>query len=234
MKAGSIGGLEALLKMLEEREIPVRLADIGDISKAEIIEAEAVAERDPYLGAIIGFDVKVLPEAKESAERVQIITSEVIYDAVEGYVQWVAKKKEEDERTALQGVTMPAKVKALKGNFFRRNDPAVFGVEVLAGRLRPKVRLMNKKGEEVGMVEQIQENGKNIPEAAKGMQVAISVKGPTLGRTIKEEEDLYTFPTSHDAKILKGKYASTLGPDDRKALEEIVAIRSVKDMLYGF
>jgi translation initiation factor 5B len=234
VKAGSIGGLEALLKMLEERAIPVRLADIGDISKAEIIEAEAVAERDPYLGAIVGFDVKVLPEAKESAGRVQIVTSEVIYDAVEGYVQWAAKKKEEDERTALQGVTMPAKVKALKGNFFRRNDPAVFGVEVLAGRLRPKVRLMNQRGEEVGVVEQIQDNGKNIPEAGKGMQVAISVKGPTLGRTIKEDEDLYSFPTSHDAKILKGKYAATLSPDDQQALEEIVAIRSAKDMLYGF
>jgi translation initiation factor 5B len=234
VKAGSIGGLEALLKMLEERGIPVRLADIGDISKAEIIEAQSVAERDPYLGAIIGFDVKVLPEAKESAERAKIITSEVIYDAVEGYVQWTAKKKEEDERTALQSVTMPAKIKALKGNFFRRNDPAVFGVEILEGRLRPKVRLMNQSGEEVGLVEQIQENGKNIPEAPKGMQVAISVKGPTLGRTIKEDEDLYTFPTSHDAKILKGKYASTLTADDQRALDEIIAIRSAKDMLYGF
>src|SRR5580700_6967200 len=171
VKAGSIGGLEALLKMLEDRAIPVRLADIGDISKAEIIEAESVAERDPYLGAIIGFDVKVLPEAKESAERAQIITSDVIYDAVEGYVQWTVKKKEEDERDALKGVTMPAKVKAMKGNFFRRNDPAVFGVEVLAGKLRPKVRLMNQRGEEVGLVEQIQDNGKNIQEAGKGMQV---------------------------------------------------------------
>ena len=234
VKAGSIRGLEALLKMLEERAIPVRLADIGDISKAEIIEAESVAERDPYLGAIIGFDVKVLPEAKEAAGRAQIITSEVIYDAVEGYVQWTAQKKAEDEKNALQNVTMPAKIKALRGNFFRRNDPAVFGVEVLAGRLRPKVRLMNQKGEEIGVVEQIQDNGKNIQEASKGMQVAISVKGPTLGRTIKEDEDLYTFPTSNDAKILRGKYATTLGPDDQQALEEIVAIRSAKDMLYGF
>ncbi|HVC26554.1 MAG TPA: translation initiation factor IF-2 [Nitrososphaerales archaeon] len=234
VKAGSIGGLEALIKMLEERSIPVRLADIGDISKAEIVEAESVAERDPYLGVILGFDVKVVPEAKESASRVQIITSEVIYDTVEGYVQWVAKKKEEAERTALQNVTMPAKVKALKGNFFRRNDPAVFGVEILSGKLRPKVRLMNQRGEEIGIVEQIQENGKNIPEAGKGMQVAISVKGPTLGRTIKEDEDLFTFPTSHDAKILKGKYAAALGPDDQQALEEIVAIRSAKDVLYGF
>jgi hypothetical protein len=41
-------------------------------------------------------------------------------------------------------------------------------------------------------------------------------------------------PTSHDAKLLKGKYASALGPDDQVAFREIVAIRSAKDMLYGF
>lgn len=234
VKAGSIGGLEALLKMLEDRAIPVRLADIGDISKAEIVEAQSVAERDPYLGAIIGFDVRVLPEAKESAEGARIITSEVIYDAVEGYVNWVAEKKADDERNALQRVTMPAKIKALKGNFFRRNDPAVFGVEVLAGKLHPKARLINQRGEDVGVLEQIQENGKTIAEATKGMQVAISVRGPTLGRTIKEEEDLYTLPSSADAKLLKGKYAASLSPDDREALEEIVSIRSVKDVLYGF
>jgi translation initiation factor 5B len=33
VKAGSIGGLEALLRMLEERGVPVRQADIGEISK---------------------------------------------------------------------------------------------------------------------------------------------------------------------------------------------------------
>jgi translation initiation factor 5B len=234
VKAGSIGGLEALLKMLEERSIPVRMADIGDISKNEMVEAEAVAENDPYLGAIIGFDVKVLQEAKESAGRVKIITSEVIYDAVEGYVQWAAQKREEDQRTALQSITLPAKIRAIPGNFFRRNDPAVFGVEVLAGRLKPKVRLMNEKGEEVGFVEQIQDNAKPIQEAARGMQVAISVKGPTLGRQVKEGETLYTFPTSHDVKVLKGKYGATLGEDGAEALQEIVAIRSEKDPLYGF
>jgi translation initiation factor 5B len=129
---------------------------------------------------------------------------------------------------------MPAKIKALRGNFFRRSDPAVFGVEVLAGRLRPKARLMNQRGEEVGVVEQIQENGKSIPEAKRGMQIAISVKGPILGRTIKEDEDLYTFPSSHDAKILKGRYASTLDGGEQQVLEEIVVIRSAKDVLYGF
>jgi translation initiation factor 5B len=234
VKAGNIGGLEALLRMLGQREIPVRSADIGDISRNDIVEAEAVAEHDPYLGAIIGFDVKVLQDAKESAKAAEIITSEVIYDAVEGYVQWAAKKREEDQRNALQTVTGPAKIKALPGSFFRRNDPAVFGVEVTAGKLKPKVRLMDASGVELGTVEQIQENGKPVQAATKGMQVAISVRGPTLGRQIKENDDIFTFPTSQDVKLLRGKLAATLTPDDEAVLEEIVTIRSAKDMMYGF
>ena len=97
------------MRMLAQREIPVRSADIGDISRNDIIEAEAVAEHDPYLGAIIGFDVKVLQDAKENAKAAQIITSDVIYDAVEGYVQWAATKSMEDERSALSTMTVPGK-----------------------------------------------------------------------------------------------------------------------------
>lgn len=234
VKAGNIGGLEALVRMLEQRQIPVRAADIGDISRNDIVEAEAVAEHDPYLGAIIGFDVKVIPDAKEESSRVQIITSDVIYDAVEGYVQWAAKKREDDQKNALSMITAPAKIKALPGMFFRRNDPAVFGVEVLGGKLKPKVRLMDASGVELGTVEQIQDNGKPVPEATMGMQVAISVRGPTLGRQIKENDSIFTFPTSADVRMLRGKYAGTLGQDDEAVLEEIVAIRSAKDMMYGF
>jgi translation initiation factor 5B len=234
VKAGNIGGLEAIIRMLDQREIPVRMADIGDITKRDMIEAEAVAEHDPYLGAIIGFDVKVVPEAKEAAKRAQIITSDVIYDAIENYVQWAASKREEDERSALSTITPPVKLKALPGMFFRRNDPAVFGVEVMAGRLKPKVRLMDSSGVELGVVEQIQENAKPVQEAAKGMQVAISVRGPTLGRQIHENDLVYSFPTSHDVKLLKGDLSSTLTPDASEALDEIISIRSVKDMMYGF
>lgn len=234
VKAGNIGGLEALLRMLDQRGIPVRMADIGDITKRDIIEAEAVSEHDPYLGVIVGFDVKVVAEAKESAKGAQIITSDVIYDAIEGYVQWAARKREEDERNKLSTIVPPARLKALPRMFFRRNDPAVFGVEITAGRLRPKVRLIDSNGVELGVVEQIQENAKPVSEATRGMQVAISVRGPTLGRQIKENDVLYSFPTSADVRLLKGDLAGTLKEDDREALEEIVHIRSAKDVMYGF
>ena len=234
VKAGSVGGLEALLRMLEERGIPVRQADIGDISKNDIIDAEVVGEHDPYLGAILAFDSKVLPEAKEHLGGVQTFVSAIIYEVIDNYASWAAAKRAEDERVALSNLTRPCKLKALPGAFFRRNDPAVFGVEILAGRLRPKVRLMSLDGKELGTVGQIQDKGKAVLEAGSGDKVAISVDGPTLGRQVKENDVFFTMPRSHEAKLLRTKLSGSLSQDEVEALTEIVALKSRADPLYGF
>ncbi|MDG6988993.1 MAG: translation initiation factor IF-2 [Nitrososphaerota archaeon] len=234
VKAGSIGGLEAVLRMLEERGVPVREADIGDISKNDIVDAQVVGEHDPYLGAILGFDSKVLPEAKDHASSSSIFVSSIIYEVIDSYVNWAAAKRESDEKAALSSLTRPCKLKAIPGAFFRNRDPAVFGVEIIAGRLRPKVRLMNTLGTELGTVEQIQDQGKALPEAKDGDEVAISVDGPTLGRQVRENDTLYAMPRSHEAKALRTKLLGSLNEAEREVLEEIVAIKSKSDPMYGF
>ncbi|MGD1055121.1 MAG: translation initiation factor IF-2 [Nitrososphaerales archaeon] len=234
VRAASVGGLEALLRMLEEREIPVRRADIGDITKNDIVEAEVVGEHDPYLAAILGFDSKVLSEAKEFVGSTPIFVSGVIYEVIDNYANWAAAKRESDQKGALSNMTRPCKLRVLSGAFFRRNDPAVFGVEVLAGLLKPKVRLMSSDGRELGTVEQIQDNGKAVAEVKQGGKVAISVDGPTLGRQIKEEDTIYTLPRSHEARMLRTKFLDSLTEDERKALEEIIKIKGLTDPMYAF
>jgi translation initiation factor 5B len=234
VKAGSIGGLEALLRMLEERGIPVRQADIGDISKNDIIDAQVVGEHDPYLGAVLGFDAKVLPEAKDYVGSNPIFVSAIIYEVIDNYINWSTSKREADEKAALSSLTRPCKLKVIPGTFFRRNDPAVFGVEITAGTLRPKVRLMSAQALELGTVQQIQDQGKALNEAKEGDKVAISVDGPTLGRQIKENDTIYTMPKSHEAKALRTKLLGSLTPNERAALEEIIAIKSPSDPMYGF
>jgi translation initiation factor 5B len=234
VKAGSIGGLEALLRMLEERGIPVRQADIGEISKNDIVDAQVVGEHDPYLGAILGFDSKVLPEAKEYVGTSPIFVSAIIYEVLDNYVNWAAAKRDSDEKAAMSSLTRPCKLKVIPGTFFRRNDPAVFGVEIVAGRLRPKVRLMSTDGTELGTVEQVQDQGKALAEARQGEKVAISVHGPTLGRQVKENDTIYTMPRSHEAKALRTKLYASLSEDEHKVLDEIVQIKAAADPLYGF
>ena len=234
VKAGSIGGLEALLRMLEERGIPVRQADIGDISKNDIVDAQVVGEHDPYLGAILAFDSKVLPEAKDYVGSSPIFASSIIYEVIDNYANWAAAKRESDEKAALSSLTRPCKLKVVPGTFFRRNDPAVFGVEILAGRLRPKVRLMSVEGIELGTVEQVQDQGKALNEAKEGDKVAISVDGPTLGRQVKENDTIYTMPRSHEAKLLRTKLLGSLTQKEVEALNEIISIKSPTDPLFGF
>lgn len=234
VKAGSVGGLEALLRMLEERGIPVRQADIGDISRNDIVDAQVVGEHDPYLGAILGFDSKPLPEAKEYAASTPIFISGIIYEVVDNYVTWSTATREADQKAALASVTRPCKLKAIPGAFFRKNDPAVFGVEVIAGKLRPKVRLMDSKGKELGTVEQIQDKGKSLQEANSGEKVAISVEGPTLGRQVKENDLIYTLPRSHDVKLIRAKYLDSLSPEEVGVLDEIVRLKSESDPMFGY
>ena len=234
VKAGSIGGLEALLRMLEERGIPVRQADIGDISKNDIIDAQVVGEHDPYLGAVLGFDAKVLPEAKDYVGSNPIFVSAIIYEVIDNYANWAVASREADEKAALSNLTRPCKLRVIPGTFFRRNDPAVFGVEISAGTLRPKVRLMSAQGLELGIVQQIQDQGKALSDAKDGDKVAISVDGPTLGRQIKENDVIYTMPKSHEAKALRTKLLGSLTPNERGVLQEIIAIKSPADPMYGF
>jgi len=234
VKAGSVGGLEALLRMLEERGVPVRQADIGDISKNDIVEAQVVGEHDPYLGAILAFDSKVLPEAKEFVGTNPVFVSGIIYEVIDNYSNWAASRRDSDERAALSALTRPCKLRAIPGDFFRRSDPAVFGIEILAGRLKPKVRLMNSSGAELGTVEQIQDKGKAITDAKLGDKVAISVSGPTLGRQIKEGDTIYTLPRSHEARLLRTKLAPSLSQDEREALQEIIEIKAPTDPLFGY
>ncbi|MDE1853004.1 MAG: translation initiation factor IF-2 [Thaumarchaeota archaeon] len=234
VKAGSIGGLEALLRMLEERGVPVRQADIGDISKNDIIDAQVVGDHDPYLGAILGFDSKVLPEAKDYVGTSPIFVSAIIYEVLDNYVNWAAAKRESDEKAALSGLTRPSKLKVIPGTFFRRNDPAVFGVEIVAGRLKPKVKLMSTEGVELGTVEQVQDQGKALTEAKEGDKVAISVDGPTLGRQVKENDTIYTMPRSHEARLLRTKLVGSLTMKEKEVLDEIIRIKSSADPLFGF
>ena len=234
VKAGSVGGLEALLRMLEERGVPVRQADIGDISKNDIVEAQVVGEHDPYLGAILAFDSKVLPEAKEYVGTNPVFVSGIIYEVIDNYSNWAATKKDADERAALSALTRACKLRAIPGDFFRRSDPAVFGVEILGGTLKPKVRLMNGVGVELGTVAQIQDKGKAISQAKAGDKVAVSVSGPTLGRQIKEGDVIYTLPRSHEARLLRTKLSASLTEDEKAALQEIMQIKEPTDPLYGY
>jgi len=97
LKADALGSLEALERQLRERGIAIRRADIGDISRRDVVEAGTVAKSDPLLAAVLAFNVKVLPDAEQEArtQEVPILQESVIYKLMETYESWSKQRREE-------------------------------------------------------------------------------------------------------------------------------------------
>jgi len=206
------------------------------VTRRDVVEAEMVAEKDRYHGVILAFNVKVLPDAQEEIERrnIKVFSNPVIYSLIGDYLQWVEDERDAIERREFSSITPLCSFRILKGYVFRRSDPAVVGVEILKGRLKQKSDVMDEQGKTVGTIRQIQEESKTIDEATIGTQVAVSIDGPMVGRQINESDRLLTVPKSEEVKLLLGKFASRLSPDEAEVLNDIVVIRRKKNPLYGF
>ena len=225
LKADTLGSLEAIAESLTRNNVPVRLADVGDVSKRDVTEVSVVKEHEPLYGAILAFNVKILPDAEEEAKinGVQIFQEKIIYHLIDNYLSWLKAQSEAKLEQQFEKLVKPGKIRIMEGYVFRRAKPAIFGVEILAGRIKPKYVLVRAEdGEEVGEIQQIQEKGKALPEAEQGMQVAISMDKPMVGRHIFEKDLLYVKLSEPDAKVLLTAFMARLTAEEQETLNEYV------------
>ncbi|NOR77893.1 MAG: translation initiation factor IF-2 [Methanophagales archaeon] len=223
IKADTMGSLEALASELRDEEIEeIKKAEVGNISKRDVIDAGTVKNR--YSGVILGFNVDLLPDAKEMVREngIPVFISDVIYRLIEEYKDWVKGEKEKEKREIIERLPTPAKIKILPGCVFRQSKPAIVGVEVLGGKIQTGVELIKADGTNIGTINEIQDKAESIKSAGLGMQVAISMKKPTVGRQINENELLYVDISKEEAKALSG----LLSADEEDVLEELMKLKS--------
>jgi translation initiation factor 5B len=236
LKCDTIGSLEALTEMLRRQQIPISMADIGPVTRRDVMEAKAVKENDRHLGVILAFNVKISPEAQTEAENyhIKLFHDKVIYSLMDNYTQWVDEDSADLENSMFSELTPIGKFTFLKGYIFRNNNPAVFGIRVDVGKLRQKIAFMNKSGNKIGTIHQLQDKGKSIDSAKTGQEVACSVKNVTVGRQIKEEDVFYTLPPPDDAKQYLKKFKHKLSSEELQVLNKIVEIIRVQNPVYGY
>jgi translation initiation factor 5B len=223
LKTDTLGSLEAIAEILQRNSVPIRLADVGDVSKRDVTEASVVKDHEPLYGAVLAFNSKILPDAQEEAQNkgVPVFEHNIIYHLVDNYLDWMRKEQEARSAKEFEKLVTPAKLKVLPGFVFRRAKPAIFGVEI-AGKIKPKVQLIGADGEDLGEILQIQDKGKAVSEAGTGMQVAVSLEKPVFGRNINEGDTLYAkVPESH-ARAMLTKFQARLSPEELDALNEYV------------
>ncbi|MCX6773585.1 MAG: GTP-binding protein [Candidatus Micrarchaeota archaeon] len=223
IKTDSLGSAEALLRLLKEKSIPISKVGIGPVSREDIMFAKSMGHKNKFFNVVLAFNVKMGKEIASisEAEKVKIVWSDIIYRVIDDYQQWKSDEEIRLKNNLKNEIAFPASIKVMGGDyFFRISDPAVFGVEVLKGTLKPGVQLMDRKGNILGEVKGIQDKNVAMPEAPKGSKMAISVSGITLKKDINGNENLLTFMSRHEINLWKDNIG-LLNDEERELFREI-------------
>jgi len=226
VKTDTLGSLEAVTQFLQDRKVPVRVADVGNIVKRDIVEAKAAGDTEPLNAVVLGFNVKFAPDIEDLAAEygVETFLNEVIYRLYDDYNAWLIVRKEQAKAESLGALIRPGKLELMPEYVFRQKDPAIVGVKV-HGVIKPRTGVINSDGKRVGTILQIQDRSVPVDEATNGMEVAVSIRGPTIGRQVKSDEVLYTdIPDKHILAMRK-KFLDDLLPSEKEVLQEITEIK---------
>ena len=226
LKADSIGSIEAISRLMKAEGLGISKKGIGNITKRDIMDAFTMIATDPLNAVVMGFNVKVDQDAEEIAQSsgIKILTGEIIYKLLDDYKLFLDERKRKINAKAEDTIVFPGEIRILRNSCFRVSNPAVFGVEVLFGRVRQGYYLMNDAGAVIGKIKEVQKDRSSVAVAKKGDQVAISVDGPTFGRQIWEELKLYTRVGDADARLLEGEFKNLIDAEEASLLKKILGI----------
>ena len=163
---------------------------------------------------------------------VTIISNDIIYKLIDDSVEWIVAKTKEIERQKLESLHMPFKIKILNNCIFRASSPAIIGVEVVSGVLKPGAPLITELGKRVGKVKGIKDKETTLKELKVGESAAISVEDLIIGRHAQENDYLFSFMGEENFRNLK-KNADLLSESEKKAMKDLAEVMRKENNLWG-
>ncbi|MEM0149875.1 MAG: translation initiation factor IF-2 [Candidatus Micrarchaeaceae archaeon] len=227
LKADSIGSIEALARLLKSENFSISKKGLGEVTKRDVLDAFSMHATDPKGAVVIAFNVGIDGEAADTARYsgIKIIEGNIIYKIIDDYKAYVEEMDRLSREQTEKDVIFPAEIHILRGSCFRVSHPAIFGMTVVSGRVKPGDVIMNSEGEVIGRVKGIQNDKLPVDTAKKGDSMAMSMDEPTFGRQIKDEDVLYTRVRDNDEKLLLYKAPDLLDDEEKALLNKIIDIK---------
>ncbi|WP_410320070.1 translation initiation factor IF-2 [Methanobrevibacter sp.] len=235
VKADTLGSLEAIVKLLRELDIPIREADIGDISRRDIINSSIALNENDTHGAIIAFNVSVHQNSEEDLKNsdVKLFKGDVIYQIIEDYESWIDEIEKAKKKAFYDAIIKPAKFMSLPKLVFRQSKPAIIGIESLSGTVKQGQTLINKNGEYVGVIASMEDKGETLPDIPRGQRVAMAIKDAIVGKHFDEGDELYVDIPEKHYKFIEREFKEKLTEDEFETLYEFVEIKRKQDPDWG-
>ena len=235
VKADTLGSLEALASELKDRRIPIKRAEVGNISKRDLLDAKTI--KKPTHRALLAFNVKVLPDAEEALatkdyEEIKVLASDIIYHLLDEYEAWVKVKSQDVDKHLRETMTFPGKLLLMPDHVFRTHKPAIVGVRVLGGRIRVDQKVLLTDGRVVGSIKSIRRGEESVREATQGEEVAVAIDEVTIGRQLDQGDVVYVDVPEGDAR----KFLRTpgmLNHDESEVLKEIQRVKQKESRFWA-
>ena len=231
IKADAIGSLEALAYEARNADIPIRKYGLGEISRRDIMET-AAAHGDQSNRVILAFNVPMSKDAQAEleAQNVRVFSNAVVYRLIEEYIEWKEESQRQSEADKRAEFPFPAKIKILPNHVFRASKPAIVGIRVLAGRVRPGLKLIGEDGRPLGKIRSLRDGEDPVKEAKQGDEVACAIDDITIGRQADEDDVMYVDLLASSVKEFP-KYGITA--DEQQVLDEVVRIKRREEPFWG-
>ena len=230
IKADAIGSLEALAFEAKAASIPIRKYGVGEISRRDVVDAAACNTK--LNRVILGFNAELSKDAvaEPAAQGVKVFSNPVVYRLIEEYQEWLDETKKRQEADKRSEFAFPAKFKILPNCVFHAAKPAIVGVRVLAGRIRPNQRLIMPDGRSMGKIRSIRSGEEVVKEAIQGQEVAVAIDDITIGRQANTEDVIYIDLLG---SAVKEMFKMDITEDERMTLEETIAIKRKEEPFWG-
>jgi translation initiation factor 5B len=226
LKVDSIGSMDAISKLMKGVGLGISQKGIGNVTKRDVMDAFTMLSISPVGTMILAFNVGVDQDAEEMAEvsGIKIIKSDIIYKLVDDYKMSTDERNKESAKKIEERITYPGSIYVLPGMCFRASHPAIFGIDVIGGKIKPGYKIMNEEGEIVGKIKGLQNEKTPVESARRGDKIAISLDGPTFGRQVNEAQTLYVFVNEDDQRAFAKEYGYLINEEEKMLLAKISQI----------
>jgi translation initiation factor 5B len=229
--ADSLGSLEALITLLRQANIQILNAGIGPISKHDVLSAKANLDINKLDAVVVGFNVDVDTDVEVPA-HVKILKNDVVYRLIEDLTKWRTERQAELDRERMMDLATVCKIEILPQFVFRNSNPAIFGVRVVAGKVRVGLPLIDENGEDVARVKSLQVDKSSVEQAEEGKELALALPGLAFDRHLKMKKFLYANVSENQIKLFK-KNKDLLSRNEMQVLQEIIQIKQKTQAGWG-
>ncbi|EFA79965.1 eukaryotic translation initiation factor 5B [Heterostelium album PN500] len=226
IQASTLGSLEAFSTFLKGEKIPVAFKAIGPVHKKHVMNAAIMANKDPKYAILLAFGVKVEESAMQTANelKITIMSEETIYLFVDRLKTYFGAIKEKLREQTANVCVWPCLLDVIK--VFRQKDPILVGVRIKEGTLRIGTPLVlpdpNQQHVDIGVVQSIKLNEKDVNIAKKDDEVSISIDDSntktTFGRHFDDKKDWYSKISRDSIDALKEAWSDELTKQDKQLI----------------